>query len=256
MPAEKAGKTFYLSLSTCVGGPLPCRRQEGGCRTMRLRRCTFRKKQLIFREEHHHETSGYQSQDLAGNSYPGRGIVIGQSADGKQAVFAYFIMGRSANSRNRVFVEEPDGIRTEAADPAKMETQPHHLPPGAADGPGAYHHQRRPDRHHPGLSGKGPPLSRPCAPGIRARRPQLDPRISGLLKAPTAAISCLSSRPPTRPVPAACARPSSTRASRAWATLSTPISRTATPSPPMRESPPLSPSKGISTPSPPACGRT
>ena len=60
-------------------------------------------------------------QDLAGNSYPGRGIVIGQSADGKQAVVAYFIMGRSVNSRNRVFVEEPDGIRTEAADPAKME---------------------------------------------------------------------------------------------------------------------------------------
>lgn len=60
-------------------------------------------------------------QDLAGNSYPGRGIVIGQSADGKQAVVAYFIMGRSINSRNRVFAEEPDGIRTEAADPAKME---------------------------------------------------------------------------------------------------------------------------------------
>lgn len=60
-------------------------------------------------------------QDLAGNSYPGRGIVIGQSADGKQAVVAYFIMGRSVNSRNRVFSEEPDGIRTEAADPAKME---------------------------------------------------------------------------------------------------------------------------------------
>ena len=60
-------------------------------------------------------------QDLAGNSYPGRGIVIGQSADGKQAVVAYFIMGRSVNSRNRVFAEEPDGIRTEAADPAKME---------------------------------------------------------------------------------------------------------------------------------------
>lgn len=60
-------------------------------------------------------------QDLAGNSYPGRGIVIGQSADGKNAVIAYFIMGRSVNSRNRVFAEEPDGIRTEAADPAKME---------------------------------------------------------------------------------------------------------------------------------------
>jgi IMP cyclohydrolase len=59
-------------------------------------------------------------QDLAGNSYPGRGIVIGQSADGKSAVIAYFIMGRSENSRNRVFVEEGEGIRTQAFDPAKL----------------------------------------------------------------------------------------------------------------------------------------
>ena len=60
-------------------------------------------------------------KELAGNSYPGRGIVIGKSQDGKNAVVAYFIMGRSVNSRNRVFAEEPDGIRTQAADPAKME---------------------------------------------------------------------------------------------------------------------------------------
>lgn len=59
-------------------------------------------------------------QDLAGNSYPGRGIVIGQSADGKNAVIAYFIMGRSENSRNRVFVEDGEGIRTQAFDPAKL----------------------------------------------------------------------------------------------------------------------------------------
>ena len=59
-------------------------------------------------------------QDLAGNSYPGRGIVIGQSADGKNAVIAYFIMGRSVNSRNRVFVEEGAGIRTQAHDRAKL----------------------------------------------------------------------------------------------------------------------------------------
>ena len=59
--------------------------------------------------------------ELATNSYPGRGIVVGKSADAKYAVIAYFIMGRSANSRNRIFAEEPDGIRTEAADPAKME---------------------------------------------------------------------------------------------------------------------------------------
>lgn len=59
-------------------------------------------------------------QDLAGNSYPGRGIVIGQSADGKSSVIAYFIMGRSENSRNRVFVEDGEGIRTQAFDPAKL----------------------------------------------------------------------------------------------------------------------------------------
>lgn len=57
---------------------------------------------------------------LCGNDYPGRGIVTGLSADGKKAMFAYFIMGRSENSRNRVFVEDSEGIRTEAFDPAKM----------------------------------------------------------------------------------------------------------------------------------------
>ena len=66
----------------------------------------------------------YENHDLAallaGNTYPGRGIVLGKTADGKQSVAAYFIMGRSENSRNRVFVQEPDGIRTEAFDPAKL----------------------------------------------------------------------------------------------------------------------------------------
>ena len=60
-------------------------------------------------------------EELAGNPYPGRGIVIGRSKDGKTAVTAYFIMGRSENSRNRVFVTEGEGIRTEAFDPAKLE---------------------------------------------------------------------------------------------------------------------------------------
>ena len=59
-------------------------------------------------------------QELRGNSYPGRGIVIGRSADGTKAVAAYFIMGRSENSRNRVFVEEGEGIRTQAFDPSKL----------------------------------------------------------------------------------------------------------------------------------------
>ncbi len=60
------------------------------------------------------------ANELSANSYPGRGIVIGRSADGKSAVTAYFIMGRSENSRNRVFVTEGEGIRTQAHDPAKL----------------------------------------------------------------------------------------------------------------------------------------
>ena len=60
-------------------------------------------------------------QELKNNAYPGRGIVIGRSEDGSRAVTAYFIMGRSANSRNRVFVEDGQGIRTQAFDPAKLE---------------------------------------------------------------------------------------------------------------------------------------
>ncbi len=62
--------------------------------------------------------------ELSSNAYPGRGIVIGRSADGKTAVTAYFIMGRSVNSRNRVFTETADGIKTEAADPSKL-SDPH-----------------------------------------------------------------------------------------------------------------------------------
>ena len=64
---------------------------------------------------------GSMSEKLASNTYPGRGIVLGVTPDGTKAVAAYFIMGRSVNSRNRVFVQEPDGIRTEAYDPSKME---------------------------------------------------------------------------------------------------------------------------------------
>lgn len=57
---------------------------------------------------------------LSGNEYPGRGVLIGRSADGNYAVSAYFIMGRSTNSRNRIFIEDGAGIRTEAFDPALL----------------------------------------------------------------------------------------------------------------------------------------
>lgn len=59
-------------------------------------------------------------QELAANSYPGRGIVIGSHEDGTTAVIAYFIMGRSENSRNRIFLETADGIQTKAFDEQKM----------------------------------------------------------------------------------------------------------------------------------------
>lgn len=61
------------------------------------------------------------AEELKSNAYPGRGIVIGKTADGKKAVTAYFIMGRSSNSRNRIFAEEGEGIRTQAFDPSKLE---------------------------------------------------------------------------------------------------------------------------------------
>lgn len=59
--------------------------------------------------------------ELSGTSYPGRGIIIGKTPDGTKAAIAYFIMGRSENSRNRVFVEDGEGIRTQAFDPSKLE---------------------------------------------------------------------------------------------------------------------------------------
>ena len=61
------------------------------------------------------------AKELSSTTYPGRGIVIGRTKDDKKAVTAYFIMGRSENSRNRVFVEDGEGIRTQAFDPSKLE---------------------------------------------------------------------------------------------------------------------------------------
>ncbi len=58
--------------------------------------------------------------ELSSNEYPGRGIVVGRTLDGTHAVIAYFIMGRSENSRNRVFIEDGEGIRTQAYDPSKL----------------------------------------------------------------------------------------------------------------------------------------
>lgn len=64
------------------------------------------------------------AKELSSNDYPGRGIIIGKSEDGLSAVTAYFIMGRSVNSRNRVFTRDGNGLRTEAFDPSLL-TDPH-----------------------------------------------------------------------------------------------------------------------------------
>ena len=67
---------------------------------------------------------GYEAKTmrsaLTGNSYPGRGIVVGKSADGAKAFYAYFIMGRSENSRNRIFVEEGDNVTIYPYDESKV----------------------------------------------------------------------------------------------------------------------------------------
>lgn len=60
-------------------------------------------------------------ETLGKNTYPGRGIILGKSADDNNAVITYFIMGRSENSRNRIFLEDGTGIRTQAYDPSKMQ---------------------------------------------------------------------------------------------------------------------------------------
>ncbi len=93
-------------------------------------------------------------QELQANSYPGRGIVIGRSADGKKAVTAYFIMGRSENSRNRIFVEDGEGIRTQAFDPIEANrSEPDYLRTGACAWQQDHRHKRRSDRYD--LRGNG-----------------------------------------------------------------------------------------------------
>ena len=101
---------------------------------------------------------------LRGNSYPGRGILLGRSEDNTRAVIAYFIMGRSENSRNRIFEETADGIRTRAFDESKM-TDPSLIIYHPVRG--HHRHQRRPHRHHPGRHDRRPLLPpRPPQPHL------------------------------------------------------------------------------------------
>ncbi len=129
----------------------------------------------------------YETHDLAallaGNTYPGRGIVLGKTADGKQSVAAYFIMGRSENSRNRVFVKEPDGIRTQAYDPASWLTPASSSTTPSGRWAGA---SSSPTGTRPTPSGtswrRAFPLNRRCRTrAFEPDGPNWTPRISGLL---------------------------------------------------------------------------
>ena len=87
---------------------------------------------------------------LKGSTYPGRGIIFGRSADNRHAVIAYFIMGRSVNSRNRVFVATEDGIRTQAYDAALMIDPIHNIYRPKKE---KNHSYKRPDGHGARVSG-------------------------------------------------------------------------------------------------------
>ena len=122
---------------------------------------------------------------LKSNAYPGRGILLGRSADNQNAVIAYFIMGRSANSRNRIFssVEEDHGIRTEAFDPSKMEDPSliiYHPVRVVGHGTIVTNGDQTDTIRDGLLAGK------PCSAALRTRcfepdPPNYTPRISGLL---------------------------------------------------------------------------
>ena len=107
-----------IKVGFCRRGPCrECKRRSAGrlgeCRIAVFTQAAFLPINQSYSKEVNMEILSLE-QELRSNAYPGRGIVIGKSADGTKAVVAYFIMGRSGNSRNRIFVEEGEGIRTEA----------------------------------------------------------------------------------------------------------------------------------------------
>ena len=153
---------------------------------------------------------------LAGNEYPGRGIVLGRTPDGQKAIIAYWIMGRSANSRNRVFEAIPGGIRTVAADPAKLE-DPHLIIYNAVltlrettivtngDQTDTIAHFMN-ENLFPGYSFEAALATRTYEDDA----PNFTPRISAWWICAAVPTSCPSSRAATAMPPASSARPSTT----------------------------------------------
>lgn len=124
------------------------------------------------------------AEELRNNSYPGRGIILGRSADNSKAVIAYFIMGRSVNSRNRIFSVTEDGIRTEAFDPSKMEDPSliiYH-PVRVFDGKTIVTNGDQTDTIYQGLKA-GKSFSQALrSRGFEPDAPNLTPRISGMIR--------------------------------------------------------------------------
>ena len=93
----------------------------------------------------------YENHDieklLCGNPYVGRGIVAGKSEDGKKAYFVYFIMGRSENSRNRIFVKRGEDVEINAFDPSKLSDPSLIILSGESFGQECYCYKRRSDRY-------------------------------------------------------------------------------------------------------------
>ena len=173
---------------------------------------------------------GSMAEKLSVNPYPGRGIVLGVTPDGTKAVAAYFIMGRSTNSRNRVFIEEADGIRTEAHDPSLM-SDPHLI---------IYHPVREIGEGLIVTNGdQTDTVWNYLAKGesweaaLRTRqfeddKPNWTPA-SPAFRPPTAATRCPSSRPPIPRAAPAHGSSGSIPPSQVWATSCTPTSPTAIP---------------------------
>ena len=130
------------------------------------------------------EAYDHLNEYLASNEYPGRGIAVAKAPDGRQMFIGYFIMGRSENSRNRVFdpVPERGGICTIAADPAKLEDPSLIIyNPVLHPGQDPYRDQRRPDRYHLRLhEPRARALPTPCAPAPLSRTAPTTPPASPL----------------------------------------------------------------------------
>lgn len=123
-------------------------------------------------------------KELNSLAYHGRGIIIGKSPDGRKAVTAYFIMGRSENSRNRVFVEDGEGIRTQAFDPSKM-VDPHliiYAPVRVLGNKTIVTNGDQTDTIYQGLKA-GKSFSQALrSRGFEPDAPNLTPRISGMIR--------------------------------------------------------------------------